>query len=399
MRTVFLLSIALSCACSSPKVEAIRKAEERPATKSTEVVVSAEAQRMAGIVTEALANTRVPVTIEAPGVLALNEEQTAGVGAVVEGRLTEIDVNVGDSVHAGQVLARMHSHEVHDARAAYRKAQDDLQRAKAAEELAIRLRDRAKRLFELKAGSRHDLDQAEMEVKNAQTARLNAQTELQRNITHIEEYLEVPLEDPKDDHSHSSDDVPLKAPASGVVIARHFPPGSVVSVGQEVFRIANLSSLWMIANVNEADLESLRPGQAVHIKVRAHGDRSFAGRVLRLGEALDPTTRTLKVRILVPNQGGLLKPEMYATAHIERQRAESVLTVPEEAVQELNGIRVVFVKTGTDRFEARPVDVGRRLSGRVELLAGLVKPGDQMVTKGSFVLKSQMLKSTLAEEE
>ena len=158
------------------------------------------------------------------------------------------------------------------------------------------------------------------------------------------------------------------------------------------------SSLWMIAKVAEGDLAQLRAGQPVKVLVRAHPGRTFSGKILRLGEALDPTTRTLQVRVLVPNPGGLLKPEMYATAEIERSSSRQALYVAEGAVQDLHGSRVVFVRTAPDRFEARPIDAVRTLNGRVEVAAGL-KPGDLVAVKGSFILKSQLLRSSMEEEE
>jgi cobalt-zinc-cadmium efflux system membrane fusion protein len=138
-------------------------------------------------------------------------------------------------------------------------------------------------------------------------------------------------------------------------------------------------------------------GQTVRVLVRAYPERAFPGRILRLGEELDPTTRTLKVRVLVPNQGGLLKPEMYATAEIERAGSRSALFVPEAAAQDLNGNRVVFVKTGADRFEARPIQVARVSDGKMEVTNGL-KAGDQVAVKGSFILKSQLLRSSMESE-
>jgi cobalt-zinc-cadmium efflux system membrane fusion protein len=106
----------------------------------------------------------------------------------------------------------------------------------------------------------------------------------------------------------------------------------------------------------------------------------------------------LQVRVLVENAAGMLKPEMFAAAEIRRGGSRETLFVPEGAAQELNGARVVFVRTGADRFEPRPIEVRRTLNGMMEVANG-VRPGDAVVVKGSFVLKSQLLKSSLEEEE
>jgi cobalt-zinc-cadmium efflux system membrane fusion protein len=301
-------------------------------------------------------------------------------------------------VKAGDVLARIHSHEVHDARATFKSADLELARAKMAEGYAQRLRDRAKRLFDLKAGSQQELDSAEAELRNAHAAVRDAEVKVSKERTHIVEFLDIPLEDDDHDKANPDDFVPVKAPASGMIIERKATPGTVVSTGNEVFRITSTQSVWMIANVNEADLGQIRVGMPVRILVRAFPDRPFRGRILRLGEQLDPTTRTLQVRVHVENTGGLLKPEMFAAAEIERGASRDALFVPESAAQELNGSRVVFVRTSPQHFEPRTIEVARTLRNRMEVVAGL-KPGDVVVTKGSFILKSQLMKNSLAEED
>jgi RND family efflux transporter MFP subunit len=153
----------------------------------------------------------------------------------------------------------------------------------------------------------------------------------------------------------------------------------------------------MIAAASEEHLARLRLGMPVRVTVQAYPDLSFPGRIHKLGEQLDPTTRTVQVTIDVPNRSRRLKPEMYATAEIEMGGSERAIFVPHEALQEVNGRTVVFVKSGDNRFEACPVTAGRSLDGSREVIAGL-RAGQTVVTRGSFVVKSQMLKSTLAEE-
>jgi len=153
----------------------------------------------------------------------------------------------------------------------------------------------------------------------------------------------------------------------------------------------------MIAAVSEEHLSTLRVGMLVRVHVQAYSARAFSGRITRLGEELDPITRTIKARVELPNPGGKLKPEMYATAEIELGRSEPGLFVPQSAVQEINGRNTVFVEAAGDRFEARPVQLGRTLGDTMEIASGL-RPGERIVTRGSYVLKSQLLKGALGEE-
>jgi membrane fusion protein, heavy metal efflux system len=396
MAAIALAVLLAGCSHDEPaKSEAKAGAPAEAKKKPGEVTIAEASQKTAGIEIEAIQPSSVSESITATGELTVNEDRTWSVGSHIEGRVMMVSAKPGDMVKQGSVLARMHSHQVHDARADYRRASDELARARAAALQAERIRDRASRLLELKAASKQDVELAQGQVRDAEAAVRNAQTEVDRVRTHITEYLDVSVAD--EDKSAGEDHVPIKAPASGLVTERKASAGTVVTAGQEMFRITDPSSLWMMANVAESDLQHLRVGQPVRVLVRAYPERAFPGRILRLGEELDPTTRTLKVRVLVPNQGGLLKPEMYATAEIERAGSRSALFVPEAAAQDLNGNRIVFVRTGADRFEARPIQVARVSDGKMEVTNGL-KPGDRVAVKGSFILKSQLLRSSMESE-
>ncbi len=402
MAVLCAAAVLAGCGSRDGGGEAVKAAAPKAAEEKKhagQITLTEEQQRNGAIQVAVVRPEMVSQTISATGQFTVNEDQTWIVGALLDGRIVSVEAKVGDRVKAGEVLARIHSHEVHDARAAYKSAELELARAKMAEGYAQRLRDRAKRLFDIKAGSQQELDAAEAELRNAQTAVRDAAVKVGKERTHIVEFLDIPLED--DDHPGANDPndfVPVKAPAAGMVIDRKATAGTVVSTGNEVFRITTTGSLWLIANVNEADLGQLRVGMPVRILVRAFPDRPFRGRILRLGEQLDPTTRTLQVRVFVENPGNVLKPEMFATAEIERGASREALFVPESAAQDLNGSRVVFVKTGPQHFEPRSIEVARTLNTQMEVVSGL-KPGDAVVVKGSFVLKSQLLKSSLEAEE
>lgn len=398
MRTsliVILSLFAVSCSRETPAQAERKPAAAEPKRNPGEVVLDAAAQKTAGIATVTVQPGVVSETVSATGTLTVNEDRTWAVGSHIEGRVSELFVKPGDIIKQGEVLANLHSHEVHDSRADYRRATDELTRARLALLQAQRVRDRFGRLLELKAASKQDYELAQGQVREAENAVRNAETEIGRVRTHITDYLGIPIEARAGEHGA---DVPIVSPESGVLLDRKVSTGSVVGVGQDMFRITDPASLWMMANVAEVDLQFLRIGQPVQVVVRAHPGRAFNGRILRLGEELDPTTRTLQVRVLVPNQGRLLKPEMYATAEIERAGSRPALFVPESAAQELNGAKVVFVRTAPDRFQARAIDVTRTTEGRMEIASG-IEPGDEVVVKGSFVLKSQMLRGSLEEEE
>jgi cobalt-zinc-cadmium efflux system membrane fusion protein len=407
---ILSIVIALIALCScrtsstgagSEASSANKKPESSQKGKEAGIIVLDQTTQQKGhIVVASLQSKQVPQTLTAPGQITVNEDRTWRVGAIAAGKIDDLTARVGDLVHSGQVLGHIHSHDVHEARAAYREAFVELERARTAERYVLQRRDRAKKLLDLKAGSRQDLESAEAEVVNAQAQIEKAQSELNKERIHLTDVLRVLVDD--GDHGGSAkpdtqDDIPIFAPAAGIVFERKATVGSVVTASDELFSITDTSSLWMIAAANEGDLSALHAGQSVRIQVRAYPEQEFNGHILKLGEQLDPTTRTLQVRILVPNRQHLLKPEMYATASLEQAARRSALFLPAEAVQDISGVPAVFVRRSPQEFEVRTVKTGQLLQGETEILEGL-QSGEAVVVKGSFLLKSQLLKSSIQEE-
>jgi len=187
------------------------------------------------------------------------------------------------------------------------------------------------------------------------------------------------------------------APSSGTIVERSVKLGDVVTPATEMYVLSDLSRLWVIAQVPEERLGAMRPGMPVEVRTRAFPERAFSGRVTYVSSDLDPETLTVQVRCSVPNPRGDLKTGMYATVRLQSETMRSVLAVPEAAVQRLEDDPVVFVSAGEDAFEVRPVRVGGRLDGDVEILDGL-RPGERLAVSGAFVLKSELLQADLAGE-
>lgn len=403
MKLLLCLVLLLLGACT-PKTEApaaATKNEEKKAGEPGEVHLDAELRKTAGIVVVAVEKRSVPSTLRVIGRLTPDDEKTHKAAAITDGRIRKVFVKVGDRVTAGQVLARLHSHDIHESRSEYQKAKVELARLDAQRGFAEKARDRAKRLLELKAGSQEQLENAEREVRNTLAAIDAAKAELARTRAHIEEFLEVTAEDPPGHKAgeidHDDDLIPVKAPAAGVVLSRVANVGTVAKPGEELFVISELSSIWMMAAVPEDALGKVRTGMSAQVFVRAFEDRPFAGRITRIGDQLDAETRTVQARIVLTNTHGQLKPEMYAAAEIAAGGSEEALYVPQESIQELNGHAIVFVQTADDKFVARAVETGARLGGLVAIRSGL-DATSRVAARGAFVLKSQMLKSTLVEE-
>ncbi len=396
-----LAMLSVSCSKQEPPGPAAAAAPLAQRQDSPrEVTLDRMMQQQGGVAVEQVAVRSIPQVIRATGRITVNELHTWRVGSVTEGRIVRILASPGDAVGPGEVLARMHSHDIHEARALYRRAVSDLTRSKELEAFAQRTRDRLRRLYELKAASLEQVDHAETELRSAQAVTHQAEVEVARTRQHLVDYLQIPVEEPaphKEGEAEPDEDlVPIKSPAAGIVLTRTITPGTVVSSSQDLFVVSDLSDLWMIAAVNEEFLPNLRAGMPARVAVQAYPNRSFAGKVTKIGEELDQTTRTIRARIEIPNRTGLLKPEMYAVTEIETGGSSPALFIPESAPQEVSGQTAVFVRKAQDRFEVRLVALGRTLEGQIEVVSGL-RTGETVVTKGSFLLKSQLLKATLGE--
>ena len=142
---------------------------------------------------------------------------------------------------------------------------------------------------------------------------------------------------------------------------------------------------------------SVRIGQSVAIKGPSLGDATISGKVIHIGSALNPETRTMQVRCLVNNPRGNLRSEMYATMEIRGGATPSTLVIPREAIQDINGEKVVFLALADNSFEKKVVELGREIGDKIEIISGL-QSGQRVVTKGAFFIKTEFLKGSLAEE-
>jgi cobalt-zinc-cadmium efflux system membrane fusion protein len=158
--------------------------------------------------------------------------------------------------------------------------------------------------------------------------------------------------------------------------------------------IGDLSRVWMLASVRQQDLGKLRVGQGAYVTVGQ--SPRLQGKIANLGQQFDPATRVMQVRIEIGNPNSTLRPEMLADAEIPVGRTKSALVIDSDAVQQVNGQDVVFVRTAPDRFGVRPVLVGETAGGKTNILQG-IQVGDSIVVHGSFILKSQLLKASLEE--
>jgi multidrug efflux pump subunit AcrA (membrane-fusion protein) len=336
-------------------------------------------------------------TLRAPGRIVLPDNASWRVGVLVEGRIESVSANLGEFVHKGQVLARMHSHEAHEARAAYEIAVSEHSRLESAQALAQKNYDRTQRLFTLKAASVQEVEQARQELVNAQTATANGRAAVERERIHLEDTLGIPADPNPSRGTEEHELIPIASPADGYILQKNVTPGATLQPSTDAFVVGALHKLWMLASVTEDKLSLLHVGQSATVTLQDADNQTFAGHVTNLGQQSDTTTRLVPVRIDVANQSDRLRPEMLATAQIAMGSSVAMLLVSQDAIQQVNGADVVFVRSAPERFAVRLVRKGELVGNRVQILEGVI-PGESVVTRGSFIVKSQLLKSTFPGE-
>ncbi len=391
-----LIATGLGALGCRPTETPVARVPERIPAAAGEIVFPVAEQRGA-ITTTVLSLQSEPDQLQFPGKIVLPDNESWHVGVLSTGRIERVYANLGDFVHKGQVLARMHSHDVHEAKATYAMGVAEKGRLQAAASLAQINYDRMQRLFVLRAASVEQVEQSRQELVNAKTALENGQIDVVRSKTHLEENLGIPADLPADANPATAELIPIIAPASGYVLQKSATPGTTVGPATDIFVLGNTSHLWMLASVGQEQVSRLNVGQLASITLPGIPGEHFSGRITNLGQEFDPTTRRLQVRIDLDRAKEILRPEMLATAEISVGETHPLVLVAPDAIQQVNGQDVVFVRKAADRFVLRPVRVGDTINGKVALLDG-VHSGEEVVTQGSFLLKSQLLKTSMQGE-
>ncbi len=361
------------------------------------VSISGAEQQQAGIVVAPVEVRPIARTLTVAGQIGMDEKQTSQVGAVADGRIVTVNVLEGDRVQRGTVLGELHSHTVHETVGALVQAYAAADRARGAVQFAEQQQVRYSHLYSIQAASLEESQQAGQNLLQAKNQLVDAQASVRMEREHLAELLQVDPETLTPDNLYSRELVPIRSALDGVVVARNVTVGQVVSTGYVAFIVTNLSTVWVTATVNERDLPLIRTGTAATLVTQGYPNTVFQGRVEMIGNTLDPQTRTVPVRIAVPNPGTKLRPGMFATVQIAEPQTTRGIFVPQDAMQDINGESVVFVTPDGTRFRAQAVSVGLHSGGKAQITSGLSE-GDRIVVSGAFMVKSEMLKGSMNED-
>ncbi len=365
MRTLLIVLLAGAVAAGCEDAKSAQPTSAPAATPEGPVKIVQPATR-----------TRASV-LETTGKVQFNEEQLVRVNAFVTGRVLEVLARPGEVIEPGHPLFVLDSPDLGQAKSDYTKAVSDLARS----ERALKL---AKDLLEVKAIAEKEIRETENDYNKAVAERDRAAARLRTLGIRADQLKDIT------DRGDASTTVTVRSPRSGVIVERNISPGQVVSYGQSdtpvsLFVVANLSTMWILADIYEPDVPKVRLGQTVRVTLPCCPQDRHEGKITNIAAAVDKESRTLKVRAVVPNPGGALKAEMFVKVAIDTGSSR-VMTLPQSAIQRQEGQTFVLVETAEGQYQRRPVKTGSEFEGVVEIMEG-VTPQDRIVSTGGILLK------------
>lgn len=306
-------------------------------------------------------------SLSVPASVEPDSRRYAQIYPPIAGRLTDLRVKLGDRVKQGQVLASLQSPEFAQAQSEYLKARSTLQ-------IATKNLGRQRDLLAHKIAAQRDVEQAEDEHEAARS-------DLQSAAEHLRTFGVNPERD------RIGGPLRLLAPIDGSVVKLDAALGEFRNDSNAaVMTIADLSTVWLIARMQEKDLRFVKQGQAVRATLPAYPNETFSGTVTTIADVLDDATRTVEIRVAVANQLGRLKPGMFATVELI-DFPEALLTVPNTAIVQAGDMTVVYEQTRPWRLEPRPVTLGPRVGERTVVLAGLADGASILARDGVMLLQ------------
>lgn len=382
------LCLALS-SCSKTKPEETPENEKKAA--SGLVTMEPAAQQHVGMKISPAKMTQLNEYLPVTGTVQPVDSRVSQVRSLARGRLIEVRAKVGDRVRAGQELARIDNLEAGELTAQLASARAELQRYKILLAAQAKQIDRNQKLSEIGAAPHKDYEQGQAEYQALEESQRSQEAVIAGLSARLRRFGKS-ASDPA-----ISVETAITAPFDGIITKAVTAPGEVVETSTELFTVADISRVWVQAEVYEKDLGRLQVGQSAIIHVDTYPDEPFAGKVTYISDALDPQTRTAKVRCEVANDRFRLKLDMFATVQLPTTFSRQAVAVPVGAIQQLDTRTVVFVQRSGNQFEAREIKPGKNVNGQVEVLAGL-REGEPVVTLGAFHLKSIIAGKDLGEE-
>lgn len=388
LRWLIVTAAVFAAGCSRT---ATQPAPESDSANGGLIRIGADAQKHFDLRVEPVKWQELREFLKVPGTVQASDSRVAIVRPLTRGRLHDVLARVGDRVRKGQPLATYDNMEAGELAAQLASARAERERLRVEERNRARQSGRARALAGIGAIPQKELEQAttdEEALRESIRAQEGVIAGLQARLARFGVSNASPQSLPL---------TTIVSPLSGVVARQQASPGEVIDPASALFTVADLSTVWVQAEVYEKDLGRIRAGQQAFISVDTYPDRQFEGKAVYLSDFLDPQTRTARVRCEVPNAGLLLKLDMYANVSLPTNVNKRALAVHAGAIQEVEGKSMVFVRHSATQFEPREVTTGNRVGDLVEITQGLAA-GEPVVTTGAFHLKSILVGKDLGEE-
>ncbi|MGH9785181.1 MAG: efflux RND transporter periplasmic adaptor subunit [Terriglobia bacterium] len=386
-----VLAVSLTLFSCSRREPAANEEIISPTQDSRTIEMETEAQKHVGLKVVPASVTQLTEYLQVTGTVQPIDSKVSRIRPLARGRVQSVAVRIGDRVSAGQVLAELDNLEASEIASELLSANAELRRLRVQLNAQTSQADRNRRLVEIGAAPVKDYE-ASLAEQRAIEENIKAQegviAALVSRLRRFGAENAVPGTEVR---------TPIQAPFAGVITHIDAAPGEVVDSENELFTVADLSQVWVQAEVYEKDLGRIRVGQSAIITVDTYPEERFAGEVTYISDLLDPRTRTARVRCEVPNPGIRLKLDMFATVQLPTTFSRTVLAVPSSAVHQVEDRNVVFVQREETKFEAREVGIGKLVRDSVEIISGL-REGEPVVTEGAFHLKSIVVGKELGEE-
>jgi membrane fusion protein, heavy metal efflux system len=363
---------------------------------------------------EALANVKLQFakaelrpsvhTIAATGIVAFNAKRLTQLDSPSKARIVAVDVAAGDHVHAGQRLATLDEFDLSDVRSQVASASAAVADARAAADTTNAALQRGTELVTGGGIAQSELDRRRAAAVNAQAMLNSRQADLHK-WQDMQQRL-MPIGTPPSRSNGTATLARLSpgdslgalvAPFDGVISSVGVAAGDTVDTSSPIVTLADLSTMWLQANVPERDAAEVRPGQTVLVHIDAYGDRQFTGRVIDVADQVDINTGTVAVRCELPNGDSALRANMFGTVDIQVPLGGNTTLVPDAALQDVNGETAVFIPSGTGHFAWRAVRTGYATDGMTQIVSGL-SAGASVVADGSYWLKAALMKGTIPDE-
>ena len=405
----FLLFFAglLTCcltSCSSPdntsSLSDKEKLEVQSASQPVTVTLDETQKKEIGLQLSTVRNDRIHVTVESPGQVQANAELSTAVSTPSAGRAVEVMAKLGDNVKAGQVMAIIKSDSIgqvqSDLLQNVLQAKADIKQQEVGLKLDHITFDRESILFKEQVSAKADLQAAENALEKDEANLTALQAKMAAYLKVAQQRLNM-LGAPPDsarkviDQNKIDPYVIIRAPRSGLVIERTINPGEMNDGSKELFTLANLSQVWLVANIFEKDVELVKKGQEATVSLDSIPDHPFPAKIVWVGDTINPTTRTLPVRANVPNPELILRPNMFARITVDVGDLP-VLLVPRSAIIQKGDRTLIFVQTPERVYEERDVKTGVDDANDIEIKKGL-SVGEQVVSQGGTALLGTAMKT------